>query len=66
MAEKKKIPVLFTEKEECCGCAACFAICPKHAIRMAEDEEGFAYPTIDAASCVGCEACVKVCPIEKR
>lgn len=41
------IPVLYKRKEECCGCTACYAICPKKAIFMVEDEEGFEYPQID-------------------
>lgn len=41
------IPVLYKRKEECCGCTACYAICPKEAISMLEDEEGFEYPKIN-------------------
>lgn len=37
----KEVPVLYKRKEECCGCTACYAICPKEAISMVEDEEGF-------------------------
>ena len=37
----KEIPVLFTRKEDCCGYTACYAICPKSAISIKEDEEGF-------------------------
>lgn len=22
-------PILFKKKEDCCGCAACYSICPK-------------------------------------
>lgn len=40
------IPVLYERKEDCCGCSACYAICPKSAIKMVEDEEGFEYPLI--------------------
>lgn len=34
--------VLFDDKKDCCGCGACMNVCPKNAIRMAEDfvEEG--------------------------
>ena len=34
----KPIPVLYERKEDCCGCTACYAICPKSAIEMKEDE----------------------------
>jgi Fe-S-cluster-containing hydrogenase component 2 len=47
----------------CCGCSACKNICPKNAITMIEDEEGFLYPTVDNNLCVECHACEKVCPI---
>lgn len=40
---EREIPVLYKRKEECCGCTACYAICPKEAISMVEDEEGFEY-----------------------
>ena len=35
------------KKQDCCGCTACAAICPKDAIIMKEDNEGFLYPTVD-------------------
>lgn len=35
--------VLFDDKKDCCGCGACMNVCPKNAIRMAEDEVGFVY-----------------------
>ena len=46
MNNNKPIPVLYERKEDCCGCTACYAICPKSAIEMKEDEEGFEYPSI--------------------
>ena len=61
---EKEIPVLYKRKEECCGCSACYAICPKEAISMVEDEEGFEYPQIDESKCVRCYQCIKVCPIK--
>lgn len=62
----KEFPILFKKKELCCGCSACFSICPKHAIRMIEDEEGFDYPHIDNKKCIKCYQCLKVCPMEKN
>ena len=58
-------PELWKRKEECCGCTACYAICPKNAINMVEDEEGFLYPKIDYEKCIGCKMCLNVCPIKK-
>lgn len=48
----------------CCGCTACYAICPKGAITMQEDSEGFKYPAIDKSKCIDCGLCCKVCPLE--
>ncbi len=58
------VPILYTRKEECCGCTACYAICPKGAISMIVDEEGFDYPCINEQLCIGCRMCLKVCPIK--
>ena len=49
-------------KEECSGCTACMNICPKNAIEMIEDNEGFKYPKIDNDKCIKCGACYKICP----
>lgn len=62
---KKDIPVLFKRKEDCCGCTACYAICPKSAITMIEDEEGFIYPNITEYKCIICNQCIKVCPLKQ-
>lgn len=58
----KDIPTLFNRKEECSGCAACYSVCPKNAISMIADSEGFEYPFIDGKQCICCYSCVRVCP----
>ena len=63
---QKALPVLFDRKALCCGCTACYAICPHRAISMIEDDEGFEYPVINESECVRCYLCIKVCPIKKR
>lgn len=62
----KDIPVLFENKENCCGCGACFSICPSSAIFMKEDLEGFLYPVVDESKCIRCYKCVKVCNFKQE
>ncbi len=50
-------------KEKCCGCSACYNICPKSAITMQEDINGFHYPIINEEKCINCHLCQKNCPI---
>lgn len=46
----------------CSGCNACNSICPKSAITMETNYEGFLYPVIDSKNCIKCGLCEKVCP----
>lgn len=48
--------------EKCTGCGACYNVCPKQAISMQADEEGFLRPSIDIGKCIDCGLCRKVCP----
>lgn len=47
---------------QCYGCTACVSICPKKAITMTKNAEGFLYPVIDDELCVDCGFCQTVCP----
>lgn len=49
-------------KEACCGCGACIASCPKSALELKEDSEGFLYPVVNPEKCIDCGVCEKVCP----
>lgn len=51
------------EKYMCDGCHACYSVCPKDAINMEIDDEGFWYPKVDNDKCIDCNKCEKVCPI---
>lgn len=54
---------VYSTKENCSGCSACYNICPTKAITMKPDEEGFLYPVIDEGLCIDCYSCVNVCPL---
>jgi len=51
------------DKVNCCGCEACFNVCPSKCITMENDEEGFLYPKVNNSLCTGCGLCENVCPI---
>lgn len=51
------------KKAECTGCGACANICPKQAIAMEYDRDGFLMPFTDKESCIDCGQCEVVCPV---
>ncbi len=53
-------------EKKCCGCHACFNICPQNAITMVKNYRGFLQPVINQEKCVNCGMCKKVCPILNR
>jgi len=46
---------------DCYGCYACKEICPKDAISMVRDEEGFYFPHVDGELCINCGLCERIC-----
>lgn len=48
--------------EKCTGCGACYNKCPKNAIKMKLDSEGFLFPEVQD-DCVSCGACQGACPV---
>lgn len=52
----------FNFNEKCYGCRNCENICPKGAIILEEDINGFLIPRIDKEKCVECGLCKKICP----
>lgn len=55
--------IQITDKEKCCGCAACVQKCPKRCIDLVKDFEGFPYPKVNKDLCIDCGLCEKVCPV---
>ena len=49
-------------KKDCNGCGVCALKCPKQAIKMEMDKEGFVYPVIDESKCIHCGLCKRICP----
>lgn len=58
--------VSVNDKVTCCGCEACAQICPKNAINMVADMEGFLYPKVNYDLCINCGCCDKVCPMQNE
>ena len=52
------------DKAACYGCSACSLKCPKSAIIMSPDNEGFLYPSLNKTKCIGCGICETACPHE--
>lgn len=51
------------DRTKCSACGACVNICPKGAIKLEKNSEGFLYPVIDQDKCINCGACKKKCPV---
>lgn len=56
----------FISRNKCCGCGACVEICPKKALTMEEDEEGFLRPVLNMDFCIDCGGCDNVCPMKSE
>lgn len=57
---------IYDKSENCCGCTACQSVCPKNAISLQEDSEGFLYPVINYEKCINCKKCLSVCPVKGK
>lgn len=57
------LELLKTKGKYCTGCGACYNVCPKDAIRMEPDKDGFLVPVVSEEQCVHCGLCEKTCPV---
>ena len=64
--EPRPVPQLFELPRDCSGCGACASACPKQAIDMITDQDGFRYPKIKNSLCIGCENCIRACGLHAR
>lgn len=51
---------------DCCACGACMSVCPKEAIKIEKNTDGFYFPHINKNLCVKCGKCKMVCPVNNR
>lgn len=53
-----------TPPENCTGCGLCANVCPKDAISMVWNTQGFLVPQVDTSACINCGLCVRMCPAQ--
>lgn len=58
--------IVIEKKEDCTGCGACEYVCPKQAIKLDSDKEGFLEPIVDRNKCVDCGLCIASCHIRNN
>ncbi len=60
--EKGNSVEAMNQHKDCCGCSACVHLCPKQAISMHFDDNGFTVPKVNHDLCIECGICLKQCP----
>lgn len=53
-------------KNDCNGCGLCENICPRNAVSMRQDSEGYTYPVVDESKCIKCGLCLDECNSIKK
>lgn len=51
-------------RDMCCGCGACAAVCPSEAISIKLNDNGFYHYQLDSGKCTCCGQCIKICPFQ--
>lgn len=60
---EKMLPEKLGKQLECTGCGACANVCPKNAIEMQPDNNGFLRPFCNTERCIECGQCMKKCQV---
>lgn len=55
-------PVIYVDKEKCCNCHRCIAVCP---VKLCNDGSGD-YVTLNHDLCIGCGSCIEACTHNAR
>ena len=55
-----------SNNKNCYGCGVCSAACPKNAISIQLNKNGFYYPVVDTNVCVNCGICEDICSFTKK
>ena len=58
--------IISKNESDCYGCRACEQVCPRNAISIIPNIDGFLYPVVNFDKCIGCNLCKKVCPVENQ
>lgn len=64
--ENEAVEAVNPERDGCCGCFACYNVCPSSTICMNLTADGFYEPVVDAARCTGCGLCASLCPVLRQ
>ena len=65
-ADKEYARHILEDHTLCCGCGACAYMCPKRAITIRTDADGFRKASVDENNCINCGKCRNVCVFEGK
>lgn len=57
----EKTVLKIVNDKNCSGCGACETLCPKNAIKLCKNTEGFWVPNVNRNKCINCGLCLKKC-----
>lgn len=54
---------IFDINDSCTGCGACISVCPKSALALEYNQDGYYYPILDESRCIKCGLCEQTCHV---